>query len=37
MGWQLWTVVFVLYFEMPELWEQASAGTGRFPAVPTTV
>lgn len=36
-GWQLQVVVFELYLKMPELWEQTSAGIGRFPAVKTTV
>lgn len=35
--WQLGKVVFELYLKMPEFWEQASAGMGRFSAVKTTV
>lgn len=36
-GWQLPIVAFEPYLKMPELWEQASAGIGRFPAVKTIV
>lgn len=35
--WQLGIVVFELYLKMRELWEQTSAGMGRFSAVKTSV